>query len=83
MISVRVHRQPILEKPLRGRIVRTKKPVETKEYLAELIKGHGIYVHFPFNDARLFTKSTGVGRGKMRDWVIDQADLVLLHAAAK
>lgn len=83
MIAVRVHRWPILEQPLRGKAIRTKKPVETRELLVELVKGHGIYVYFPFNDVRLFTKSTGVGRGVMRDWLIDAKDLVLLHVVAK
>jgi hypothetical protein len=79
MIRVKVHRQPVLEKE-RGRWVRTKKILETKEVLAEAIFGHGIDVYFPLNNVRTFSMATGVGRGLMRDWVIDPKDLVLLLA---
>jgi hypothetical protein len=83
VITVRVHRQPVKEKPLRGRPIRTKKPLETRELRAEVVSGKGVYVYFPFNDDRLFNMGDGVGRGRMQDWVIDPADLALLHATAK
>lgn len=83
MIAVRVHRQPVLEVIGRAKYVRTKKPLETRELQAELVKGKGIWVYWDLCGPSIFNKATGVGRGKMRDWIIDQKDLVLLHAAAK
>jgi len=78
VISVDVHRQPIKE-VRDGQTIRTKRPTETRRLQAEFIPARGIYVYFPFNDDRLFTKE-GIGKGVMRDWLIDPKDVVLLHA---
>lgn len=79
MITVRVHRRPVLEAPPKATPIRTRKYLETLELRAEYIKGSGVWVYFPFNDDRQFTKA-GVGRGRMKDWVIDPEDLILLFA---
>ncbi len=83
MITVRVHRQPVKEVVGRGKYIRTKKPTETRELQAELVKGRGIWVYWDMCGPSIFSKSTGVGRGKMRDWIIGTKDLQLLHAEAK
>ena len=81
MITVQVHRQPIKE-VRDGQVLRVARPCETKELQAYAVPGKGIFVCFPINDDRSFTKA-GVGVGKMKDWVIDPKDVVLLHAMAK
>lgn len=81
MITVSVHRQPIKE-VRDGQVIRTARPVDTKSLQAEFIQARGIYVYFPFNDDRVFTKE-GIGNGVMKDWLIDPKGVVLLHAMAK
>lgn len=81
MIIVEGHRQPIKE-VRDGQTIRTKRPLETHKLQAEFVPARGIYVYFPFNDDRVFTKE-GIGKGLMKDWLVDPKDVVLLHALQK
>lgn len=69
---VRVHRWPIKTKD-KKHTERTREPLETRQLHARLVHG-GIDVSFPLAGVYTFNKGNGVGRGNLRDWIIDKDD---------